>query len=77
MDDIARKWDHLSLNQKESQTVSLTLDVTGDGRVLVAKFFTKRHINMEAVFRTLQEHVENREKLRHLRSWIQQNDDHL
>lgn len=53
MDDIARKWDRFSLNQKESQTVSLTPDVTGDGRVLVAKFFTKRHINMEVVFRTL------------------------
>ena len=53
MDDIACKWDRLSLNQKESQTVPLTFDVTGDGKVLMAKFFTKRHINMEAAFRTL------------------------
>ena len=53
MDDIARKWDCLSLNQKESQTVPLTPEVTGDGKVLVAKFFTKRHINIEAVFWTL------------------------
>ena len=53
MDDITRKWDRLSSNQRESQTVPLTSDVTGEGKVLVAMFFTKRHINMEAVFRTL------------------------
>ena len=33
MDDIARKWDRLSLNQRESQIVPLTPDVTGDGKV--------------------------------------------
>ena len=53
MDDITRKWDRLALNQRESQTIPLTSNVTGDGKVLIAKFFTKRHINMEAVFRTL------------------------
>nr|POE54607.1 hypothetical protein CFP56_53179 [Quercus suber] len=53
MDDIAHKWDRLSLNQRESQMVPLTPDVTGDGKVLVAKFFTKRHINMEVGFQTL------------------------
>lgn len=53
MDDITRKWDCLSLNQRESQTVPLTSDVTSDGKVLEAKLFTKQHVNMEVVFRTL------------------------
>jgi len=41
MDDITRKWDRLSLKSKESQTVPLTSNLTGDSKVLVAKFFTK------------------------------------
>lgn len=53
MDDITSKWDRLSLNPKEAQTVPLTSNPTGDGKVLMAKFFTKRRINMEAVFHTL------------------------
>ena len=53
MDDITRKWDCLSLKSKESQTVPLTSNLTDDSKVLVAKFFTKRRINMETVFRTL------------------------
>lgn len=53
MDDITSKWDRLSLNLKEAQTVPLTSNPTGDGKVLMAKFFTKWRINMEAVFRTL------------------------
>ena len=32
MDNITCKWDRLSLNQRESQTVPLTSDVTGDGK---------------------------------------------
>ena len=53
MEDITSKWDRLSLNQIENQTVSLTPTVTGNGKVLVAKFFTKRRIDMEAILRTL------------------------
>ena len=53
MDDITSKWDRLLLNQIENQTVTLTPIVTGNGKVLVAKFFTKRRINMEAMLRTL------------------------
>ena len=53
MDDITSKWNRLSLNQTENQTIVLIPTVTGNGKVLVAKFFTKRRINMEAVLRTL------------------------
>lgn len=53
MDDITSKWDRLSLNQIEIQIVALTPTVTGNGKALVAKFFTKRRINMEAVLCTL------------------------
>ena len=53
MDDITHKWDRLSLKLKESQIVPLTSNLTDDGKVLVAKFFTKWRIDMEAVFQTL------------------------
>ena len=61
MENITSKWDRLSLNQTENQTISLTPTVTGNGKVLVAKFFTKRRINMEAILRTLnaKEYVED------------------
>ena len=61
MENITSKWDRLSLNQTENQTISLTSTVTGNGKVLVAKFFTKRRINMEAILRTLnaKEYVED------------------
>ena len=61
MENITSKWDRLSLNQIENQTVSLTPTVTGNGKVLVAKFFTKRRIDMEAILRTLnaKEYVED------------------
>ena len=53
MDDITSKWNRLSLNQTKNQTIVLIPTVTGNGKVLVAKFFTKRRINMEAVLCTL------------------------
>ena len=61
MENITSKWDRLSLNQTENQTISLTPTVTGNGKVPVAKFFTKRRINMEAILRTLnaKEYVED------------------
>ena len=61
MENITSKWDRLSLNHTENQTISLTPTVTGNGKVLVAKFFTKRRINMEAILRTLnaKEYVED------------------
>ena len=41
------------LNIKESTIVSLFDNEAGNSRVLVAKFFTKRRINLEATTRTL------------------------
>nr|POF10819.1 hypothetical protein CFP56_03488 [Quercus suber] len=53
MDDITRKCASLSLNTKEAQTVSLAPDVVNNSRILVARLFTKRRVNMEALVRTL------------------------
>ena len=43
----------LSLKAKESQAVDLLLDDIDNSKTLVAKFFTKRHPNMEAINQTL------------------------
>lgn len=55
MEDIASRWANLSLNTKETQAVELepTETDTGNNKVLVAKFFTKRRPNMEAITRML------------------------
>ena len=59
MDDITGKWANLSLNSKESHTVDLVTPDTNNtnnntnNRVLVAKFFTKRRPNMDAITQTL------------------------
>ena len=53
MDDLAGKWAGLSLNTQESQTVPLTPTTEDHTRVLIAKLFTKRRVNIEALSRTL------------------------
>ena len=56
MEDITGRWANLSLNSKESDhTVDLVTPDTNNtnNRVLVAKFFTKRRPNMDAITRTL------------------------
>ena len=53
MDHLQGRWAKLSLNTKETQMVNLSTNVVVNSRVLVAKFFTKRRINLEAVTRTL------------------------
>ena len=53
MEDLTDRWDNLSLNTKESATVSLSDNEVRNSRVLVAKFFTKRRINLETTTRTL------------------------
>lgn len=53
MDDFTGKWARLSPNTQESQTVALALNFENDSRVLIAKLFTKRRVNMEALLRTL------------------------
>ncbi|KAK7830730.1 hypothetical protein CFP56_027998 [Quercus suber] len=53
MDDITGKCASLSLNTKEAQTVSLAPDVVNNSRILVARLFTKRRVNVETLVRTL------------------------
>ena len=53
MENLTSRWANLSLNTKESTTVSLFNNEVGNSRVLVAKFFMKRRINLEATTRTL------------------------
>ena len=53
MDELQWRWAKLLLNTKETQMVNLSTNVVENSRVLVAKFFTKRRINLEAITRTL------------------------
>ncbi|KAL0005596.1 hypothetical protein SO802_013157 [Lithocarpus litseifolius] len=53
MDDITRQCARLSLHTKERQTIPLTSVFETNNRVLVAKLFTKRRVNVEALSRTL------------------------
>ena len=53
MDDLQGRWAKLSLNTKETQMVNLSTNVVENSRVLVAKFFTKWSISLEAITRTL------------------------
>jgi len=53
MDDLTGKWARLSLNTQENQIVLLAPTFENNARVLVAKLFTKRRVNMDALLRTL------------------------
>ncbi|KAL0007876.1 hypothetical protein SO802_009378 [Lithocarpus litseifolius] len=53
MDNLTGKCARLSLSAKESQMVTLTPVIENNSRVLVAKLFTKRKVNAEALSRTL------------------------
>ena len=53
MDDLTGKWARLSLNTLETQTIPLAPEVENNNRVLVAKLFTKRRVNIEALSCTL------------------------
>ena len=53
MDDLTGKWACLLLNTQESQTVPLAPTTEDNTRVLIAKLFTKRRVNIEALSRTL------------------------
>lgn len=52
MEDLTRRCDRLSLFAKEGEKVILTKSHASTNHVLVAKFFTKRSLNMEAIVRT-------------------------
>lgn len=49
MEDITGRWAKLSPNNRESQTVELAPDPIDNTKTLIAKFFTKRRTNMEAI----------------------------
>ena len=53
MDDLASKWEWLSLKAKEHDIVNLLPIVESNNRVLVARLFTKCRVNLEALTRTL------------------------
>ena len=53
MDDLTGQCACLSLHTKERQTIPLTPVLENNNRVLVAKLFTKRHVNVEVLSRTL------------------------
>ena len=52
-DDLTGKWARLSLNTQESQTIPLAPTTEDNTRVLIAKLFTKRRVNIEVLSRTL------------------------
>ncbi|XP_075675072.1 uncharacterized protein LOC142644317 [Castanea sativa] len=53
MDDLTRRWARLSLHSTEQKLVNLTPEIESNNKVLVAKLFTKRRVNVEALSRTL------------------------
>ena len=53
MDDLARQCGRLSLNTRESSTVTLSPTVEDNSEVLVAHLFTKCRVSIETLSRTL------------------------
>jgi len=49
MDDLTDQCARLSLHTKERQTIPLTSVIEHNSRVLVAKLFTKRQVNVESL----------------------------
>ena len=52
MDDLAQRWQKLSLLVNEGNKVDLTVKKKEGEHVLAAKFLTHRNVNLEAVART-------------------------
>ena len=52
MDDLDGLWKRLSLNDREDNLFDLSSDVQPDKPTLVAKFYTRQVINVEAIART-------------------------
>lgn len=53
MDNLASKWERLSLKAKEHDTVDLPPVLESNNRVLVIRLFTKSRVNLEALTRML------------------------
>ena len=52
MEDLSVMWKELSLSEKKENEYSGQIFETTGGKVLAAKFFTRRVLNMEAIART-------------------------
>ena len=57
MDDLALRWQKLTLSVDEGNKVDLSLKKKAGEHVLAAKFLTHRNINMEAVAQIGRAHV--------------------
>ncbi|KAF3950548.1 hypothetical protein CMV_023716 [Castanea mollissima] len=53
MDEVTKKWGNLSLTEREEVEHDLQDTELVEGAAIVAKFFTKRRVNLEAVATTL------------------------
>ncbi|KAL4600535.1 hypothetical protein ACB092_11G205800 [Castanea dentata] len=53
MDEVTKKWGNLSLTEREEVEHDLQDTELVEGAIIVAKFFTKRRVNLEAVATTL------------------------
>nr|XP_023915780.1 uncharacterized protein At4g02000-like [Quercus suber] len=53
MEDLETQWARFSLKTKESSTIDLPPMVESHNHILVAKLFTKRRVNLEALTKTL------------------------
>ena len=53
MDEVTKKWGNLSLTEREVVEHDLQDTELVEGAAVVAKFFTKRRVNLEAVANTL------------------------
>lgn len=53
MDEVTKKWGNLSLTEREVVDHDLHDTDLVEGAAIVAKFFTKRRVNFEAVASTL------------------------
>ncbi|KAL0008463.1 hypothetical protein SO802_009965 [Lithocarpus litseifolius] len=53
MEEVTKRWEKLSLTEPEGVEHDLSSTDVIEGFAIVAKFFTKRRINLEAVAKTL------------------------
>lgn len=54
MEDLTRSWQKLSLSSKEGEKMDLLKNRKIQGFALMAKFFSRRSLNVDAVARTFQ-----------------------
>ena len=54
MDEVAKQWEKLTLTDLEGEECALREDAVDGSCAVVARFLTKRKVNLEAVARTFQ-----------------------